>query len=594
MRRVASMAGPLAAFVLACAGPVPALAQDAATSTLEVAWEAPEPLQSLFRKNLPAPKGEAGERRAGSLRPWIRDVRRRVPEMAAAEGYFSATVELEFAEDRQHVRVIVTPGPRTTVQGIDIRFAGDLALEGEERAKRRRELVASWTLKEGSPLRSVDWEDAKSRLHEKLLEDDYPAGKVSASEARVDEESAKASLLVVLDSGPRFTLGEVTVAGVERYPEAVVRRNLDIRPGERYRLKRLLDLQHVLQSGPWFSSVVVDIDRDPAHPDNVPVKVTVTERPSREIGVALGYGTDTDARAEVALRQRNLFHRGFDLQSALRVDRTRQISYVDVYLPPSMSLRYRDESVPQRDSVGFLTEHTSIQGLETKRFAVAGYRQWNLETFETRVGLSYQVERTSPTGSADQIKRALAPVAAATWRHVDDLFDPKRGGVLNLQVAIASKSLASTQDFVKLYAQYQRWIALGANDQLLLRGEIGSTFAQSREGIPEDFLFRAGGSRSNRGYAYQSLGPRDGDAIVGGRYLATASADYIHWLNAQWGAAVFYDIGTASDSARDWKPEKSYGLGARYRTPAGPLALDLAYAERDRKVRLAFSVTVAF
>ena len=85
--------------------------------------------------------------------------------------------------------------------------------------------------------------------------------------------------------------------------------------------------------------------------------------------------------------------------------------------------------------------------------------------------------------------------------------------------AAASKSLASTQDFLKLYAQYQLWIPVGG-DQLLLRTEIGSTFASSREGIPEDFLFRAGGSRSNRGYAYQSLGPREGDAVVGGRYLA--------------------------------------------------------------------------
>ena len=112
--------------------------------------------------------------------------------------------------------------------------------------------------------------------------------------------------------------------------------------------------------------------------------------------------------------------------------------------------------------------------------------------------------------------------------------------------------------------------------------------------FPEDFLFRAGGSRSNRGYAYQSLGPIEGSAVVGGRYLATANLDYIHWLNHEWGAAVFYDMGNASDSTRDWKPEKSYGLGARYRTPAGPLALDLAYAERDRKFRIAFSVTVAF
>ena len=90
--------------------------------------------------------------------------------------------------------------------------------------------------------------------------------------------------------------------------------------------------------------------------------------------------------------------------------------------------------------MGILTEHTSIQKLETRRFAVAGYRQWVLDTVETRCGLSFQVERTSPEGSQDRIKRALAPVVAGTWRHVDDLFDPKRGGVLNVQLAAASRA----------------------------------------------------------------------------------------------------------------------------------------------------------
>ena len=97
-----------------------------------------------------------------------------------------------------------------------------------------------------------------------------------------------------------------------------------------------------------------------------------------------------------------------------------------------------------------------------------------------------------------------------------------------------------------------------------------------------------------RGYLYQSLGVQEGAAVVGGRYLATASADFIHWLTPKWGAAVFADVGDAADSAKDWNPNRSYGVGARYKTPAGPLALDIAYAQTDRKVRFAFSVTVAF
>jgi translocation and assembly module TamA len=588
------MRWPLAAFVMALTAATAAWGQEAARTPLVVTWEAPEPMRTAFEKSLPAPMIEKGERRAGSVRPWVRDVRRRVPEMAGAEGYFSTTAEIVFAEDRDHARVIVNLGPRTVVDDVEIRFAGDLSLEDAERTARRQALRESWALKQGQPLRSADWEDAKSRLHERLIEDDYAAGKIAESEARVDEESARAKLTIVLDSGPRFTLGEVVVTGLERYPESVARRLSDIKPGERYRMQRLLSFQHSLQSGAWFSSVVVDIDRDPGHPQNVPVKVSVTERPSREIGVALGYGTDSGARGEVAVRHRNLFGRGLDLQSAVRVDRASQIGYSDFYLPPGITGSRHGDGIPTKDSVGFLAEHTSIQKLETRRFAVAGYRQWTLDAVETRCGLSYQIERASPEGSSDRTRKALAPVAAGTWRHVDDLFDPQRGGVLNVQIAAAAKSIASTQDFVKLYAQYQYWIPISPKDQLLARLEMGSTIAKSRDGIPEDFLFRAGGSRSNRGYAYQSLGPHEGDAVVGGRYLLTASADYIHWLNDTWGAAVFYDIGSASDSARDYQPDKSYGVGARFKTPAGPLALDLAFAERPRKFRLAFSVTVAF
>jgi translocation and assembly module TamA len=42
-----------------------------------------------------------------------------------------------------------------------------------------------------------------------------------------------------------------------------VQRVYDIKPGERYRQERLIALQRALQNGPWFSSVTVEIDRDP-------------------------------------------------------------------------------------------------------------------------------------------------------------------------------------------------------------------------------------------------------------------------------------------------------------------------------------------
>ena len=562
---------------------------------LAVTWVAPEALKDLFEKHLPVP-GEEGQRPRGFLRPWLRDVRRRVPEIAASEGYFSPTLDIQFDEEnREHATVTVTPGPRTTVKDIEIEFAGDLKGEGAEREQRRREIRESWGLKPGQPFRSGDWEVAKTRIAEELSDRDYAAGAIAASEARVDAEAATASLKLVLDSGPPFAFGDVSIEGLEIYSESLVRRVVDLQRGERYSRERLTTLQRQVQGGPWFSSVIVDLERDPALAQAAPVKVSVVERPTREVGLALGYGTDDGARAEAGFRHRNVFGRGFDLQSSVRVATERQIGYADLYFPSGLQRIGGLGNVPYQDSVGVLAEHSTIAKLEISRFAVAGYRHFKLEKWEVRVGLSYQVEQSHPEGAeARSVTRALAPIVATTIRRVDDLFDPKRGGVVNLQVAAGSKSLASTQDFVKLYGQYTHWVPLGKDNQLLLRAELGTTLADSREGIPEDFLFRAGGSRSNRGYGYQTLGVREGDAIVGGRYMATGTAEFVHWLDAVWGAAVFVDVGDAVDTRGDWQANPSYGVGARFKTPAGPFALDLAYAERERKFRLSFSVTVAF
>ena len=59
-----------------------ALAQQ--TAQLHVTWDAPEPLRTQLRTLLPAPALETGERRRAAIRPWVRDVRRRVPEIGRA------------------------------------------------------------------------------------------------------------------------------------------------------------------------------------------------------------------------------------------------------------------------------------------------------------------------------------------------------------------------------------------------------------------------------------------------------------------------------------------------------------------------------
>lgn len=526
------------------------------------------------------------------MRRWQREVRRRAPEIAAAEGWFSASVEVTDLDGK--LRVVLTPGERATVASVAIEFRGDLAGEGDFREARRAALREAWLLPAGRVFRQAAWDEAKARLVEALTGDDYAAGELAFSEARIEADAARANLSLVVESGPAFTLGEVQVSGLSRYPKSLVDRMLDIDPGEPYRSERLLDLQRALQSTPWFAGVTVEIDRDLANPVRVPVRVAVLERPAVDVGVSAGYGTDVGVRGELSLRHRNAFGRGYDMLSALQADKTKQLGYADFYLPTgTVGLPLLGAHVV-KDSVGVLAENTSSQGLDTRRGAVAAYRQFFYDKVELRFGLAFQAEQKLPDGGEETLSRALAPIAELTWRHVDDVLDPRRGGVLTLRLAGGAKALLSDQDFVMTYAQYQRWFPLSPVDQLILRAEGGYTIAASREGIPEDYLFRAGGSRSVRGYKYQSLGAQDGEAIVGGRYLATGTAEYVRWFSPKWGGALFADVGDAGDARGDLRANWGYGVGVRWRTPAGPLAVDLAYADRDQKARLVFSVAVAF
>ncbi|MES2113688.1 MAG: BamA/TamA family outer membrane protein, partial [Pseudomonadota bacterium] len=82
--------------------------------------------------------------------------------------------------------------------------------------------------------------------------------------------------------------------------------------------------------------------------------------------------------------------------------------------------------------------------------------------------------------------------------------------------------------------------------------------------------------------------------ITGGRYLGTASAEYQYWFKPTWGAAVFYDTGNAADTIKDLHPKSGYGVGARWKSPVGPINVDMAYGHAARKYRLHFSLGFTF
>lgn len=548
------------------------------TANARVSVEAPEPLSELLERYLTAPGGEADE---AALEAFRRDARKNAAELLATEGYFSPAIEVR--AEPGALFVTVSPGARTVVADLSIEINGDIPEE------RRKALLSAWPLQTGAPFRDEDWREAKQALLRRLLEADYPTARLADSQAEVDPATAQARLRVSYDTGPRYLFGELRISGLSRYSPELVQRYSTIRPGTPYTEKQLLDLQSALQRTPYFSSVSVEMARD-EHPSQggpvqAPIEVRVREQAPHRITLGAGVSSNTGYQTEVIYQGYDFLHRAWQLETGLRLEQVRRRLYTDIHLPPEGD---------RRDSFGMLLDQEDIQSLELRRVALGAVRTQAHGPIEARYALNWQHELSRPQGAEATESVALTLDGTWTLRRVDDLLDPHRGFVAQFQAGGGAKALLSDQNFLRLRARYQHYFPMAERDVFSVRGELGRTLAPSRDLIPQDFLFRTGGAQSVRGYDYQSLGVKDGDAVVGGRYLAVASAEYTHWFDAQWGGAVFLDAGDAADDRRDLNMAVGYGAGARWKSPAGPLGVDLAYGERERQFRLHFSLAIAF
>lgn len=577
---------PLIRSACACSLAALAFAAGAAAAADGLRLDAPRELAPLLQRHLsvldPA-HGPALDDETERL-ALLRRARREVAALLATEGYFSPEVALD--RGGEGWRLTVAPGTRTTVSAVVLTIRQDSVLAPEERAAWLERFRDVWPLHEGVPFTQAAWDAGKSALIEQMSRRVFAAARIRSSRAEVGPEAARVTLAVEVDPGPRFSMGALAVEGLVDYDADLVSRYQPPVPGEAYDEDRLLEFQTALQNTPYFASAVVDIDRDPARAGETPVRVLVSEAKPRRTSVGAGFSTNSGYRGELGYRDANLFGKAWQLAAGLRVEQRESLLFADIFFPPARA--------GYRDSVGALHERSDLEGLQVTRDASGVTRSYPLPKGELSVSLKYQLERTRPDGAPTTRQRSLSGDVGVVWRDVDALLEPRRGYVAHLRLGGASEDLAATQTFVRAYGRVQTFFPVALRDVLSLRAELGKTFASSRDGVPQEFLFRAGGSQSVRGYAYRSLGVDQGDAVVGGRYLATASAEYTHWRSDGWGGAVFVDAGNASDDADTFRLLAGYGAGARWKSPAGPLALDLAWGQEDRRWRLHFAISVAF
>lgn len=509
-------------------------------------------------------------------------------ELLATEGYFSPRIDTELTrpDGEWLLQYKVDPGPRTLVRAVAIEFSGDLAGPDADKPQRQEAIRQSFALKPGMPFRQADWDVAKSLLLRALMTDTYPAAVMTASEARIDPGTQSAELSLRLESGPAFHYGAETITGNMRYPLSIISALSPLKPGQPYRLQDVLDYKMALESSGYYAQATVRVETDPANAAAAPIRVEVVEHPEKRFSVGIGASTDNGPRVQFGFLQRNLMDQGLRLNFDARVEKSQQSGETELAWP-------RDAG-GYENSIGFRLKNEDIEGQQVSNTLLSGKRSRTRGLNEVTLSLQYYTERQEVGNAPSRSNHALVGNYAFTRRTSGKAFYPRRGYVLNLQAGGATEELLSDTSFFRLYGRQIQYFGVGTDGRLIVRAELGSVIAESSNGIPTDFLFRAGGDNSVRGYAYQSLGRDLGGGVASVAYLATGSVEYNYFFNQRWGVALFVDAGDAADSPAALNPVVGTGVGMRYSSPVGPINVDIAYGRATHRYRLHFSLGATF
>jgi translocation and assembly module TamA len=607
----------LAALAVATIAFVPSAARAASSTTVSgtrpIVVEAPGALNDLLVANLDLVRatrltGEA----ALDEGEWARLVAAapaQARELAATEGYFQAAATVTVEPDAAHtIRVHVEPGEQAMVDGVTLQFDGDLdraVVAGDADARAvEADLRRTWPMPEGTRFRNATWSDAKSKWLARVRGKGYGAATWSGTAATVDPQDNHVQLFLVVDSGPLFRAGNLVIEGLERQPESTVRNLAGFLAGQPLDEARLNDYQDRLQKTGLYDQVTVTYDSDPTQASHATVTVRVHEQSLHQATTAIGVSSDTGPRVSLEYADRKLF--GYPITAAhkLVLGRDEQSYELDLTTQP-------DENF-----------HSWLTGLLVDRLIATdeNFLQDITDTQRVRFGRTrdttrfdrlqfVQVERSVQcieNQPACTDARAVSVNQNTVWRRVDSVVLPTEGWTLRTEVGVGYTGGTDTAGgpnfkyapYARLYARYTEYWPLPSQFYATGRIELGQVMVKQDIAVPDGQLFRAGGPDSVRGYSYRSLAPTNAAmTVVGGTALLTLSAEVAHPISEKMPSvwwATFVDAGDASLGFGEIDLKYGPGVGLRWRSPVGPLRIDVARDTLHHQTELSLSIGIAF
>ena len=493
-------------------------------------------------------------------------------------GFYDAQVDKTLSGDANSgwkAKITVQPGEPAIVRRSRVEVTG----EGRDQ-RRVKQAVEAFQPKDGARLDHPTYEASKAVIETSLRGSGYLDAKAVQKRVTVRPEENSAEVDLRYESGPRYKFGDVRFSGDAPFSENFLGDFVPWREGAYFNSEQVLNLQQRLVDADYFEPVSVTPALDEKKDGTVPVDVLLKRDERTVYSGEVYYSTDFGGGVRVGAQRRWLNRKGHKADAQVEYSQRLQEAAVHYQIPrPSREDRSYDFGVAYRD------ETTDVA--RSRNFQIAASRsekRWH--GFTRTLGLKYLVGDFELGQDEDELEfgssKLLWAEGTLTRRRVNDRLSPRKGYVFDLGLRLASEALVSDTDIAQSWVRGTWLIPSGDRSRFKLRGELGAMSVGDFDALPPDLRFFAGGDRSVRGFDYHEIGEQNANGIIiGGKYLAVASAEYEWYFREDWGAAVFVDAGDAFSD--QFKVNVGAGVGLRWRSPLGPIRVDVGFpVQTDR------------
>jgi len=393
-----------------------------------------------------------------------------------------------------------------------------------------------------------------------------------------------------VNEGPRVFVDRIDINGNVRSKDQVIRREFRLVEGDAFNAAKLRRSRQRLQNLNFFSKVQVDQVPGSAS-DKTTIKVEIEEKPTGAISFGAGYSTTNGILGNFGLEESNFLGRGqkfkFDAVLAQRKSQY-DISFTEPYffdreVSAGMDLFRSSTDLQNSSSVDTNTTGfgLNIGYLITEQLS----QKWGYSLKKS--DLSNVSEKASEFLKQEQNQRIISEILhTIQYDRRDSRHNPTDGWYTALTTNVAGAG--GNTRYARNKLKGATYFPLFENFTLTLGGTAGYIV-----GIGEDvqFLdrFFVGGS-DLRGFAASGIGPRDtntNDALGSDwMYTGTVELSFPLGLPAELGVAgrLFTDFGSAGKVAAiganvvdEPSLRASLGVGVTWRSPFGPIGVDLAF-----------------